>query len=315
MVRLICSRRALNQHMSMSPEPAASSAPASPAQFIELAKSRSTPLLATRSWSHLQLQRYCFSSSSWSPDAMGDVRVAVQIAGTSRMHRRLGGHHESDLRAPGHISIIPSGDTSSFAWDGDMDVVLAFIPQRSIAEVAGIDPDANLDGIAINAPLAAKDIFITQTIISLLDQPTGPFEAILADAATRHLSAHLLSRYCDALPRQQYKGGLSRRQLRTVVDWIKSDHGRTPTISDLSEVAGLSPSHFCRAFKVSTGLAPHQFLMKERAIYAKALLKAARLPISEIARLCGFSDQGNFSRFFKSECGVAPAAFRRGHRT
>ena len=73
----------------------------------------------------------------------------------------------------------------------------------------------------------------------------------------------------------------------------------------------LSVSHFSRAFRTSTGLPPHQWLLRQRVKAAKQLLGVHDLPLSEIAISAGFANQSHFTRVFSSVVGVSPGAWRR----
>ena len=74
---------------------------------------------------------------------------------------------------------------------------------------------------------------------------------------------------------------------------------------------GLSVSHFSRAFRISTGLPPHQWLLRQRVKAAKQLMTVRDLPLSEIAISAGFANQSHFTRVFSAAVGVSPAAWRR----
>ncbi|MBE5920000.1 MAG: helix-turn-helix domain-containing protein [Pseudobutyrivibrio ruminis] len=52
-------------------------------------------------------------------------------------------------------------------------------------------------------------------------------------------------------------------------------------------------------------------MKKERLKKASALLTETRLPISDIAVNCGFSNQGRFAKIFKEEYGSFPLEYRR----
>jgi AraC-like DNA-binding protein len=73
----------------------------------------------------------------------------------------------------------------------------------------------------------------------------------------------------------------------------------------------LSVSHFSRAFHVSTGLPPHQWLLRQRVKTAKQLLTVRNLPLSDIAISAGFANQSHFTRVFSSMVGSSPGAWRR----
>jgi AraC family transcriptional regulator len=93
-----------------------------------------------------------------------------------------------------------------------------------------------------------------------------------------------------------------------VHDYLDQDLG----LAEIAGVAHLSPCHFARLFKRSTGLPPHQYVIARRVERAQALLRAGGLTAGEVAVAVGFSDQAQLTRHFKRLVGVTPARFRRG---
>ena len=84
----------------------------------------------------------------------------------------------------------------------------------------------------------------------------------------------------------------------------------------MAAIAHISPYHFARQFKTSTGLPPHQYVIARRVERAKQLLQAAtELSLAEVAHSAGFSDQSQFSRHFKRLVGVTPGQFRTPARS
>ena len=59
---------------------------------------------------------------------------------------------------------------------------------------------------------------------------------------------------------------LSRRKLRTVVEYIMENLEGSPRLEQMAVVARLSPSHFMRQFKAATGLAPHQYVTALKSV-------------------------------------------------
>jgi AraC-like DNA-binding protein len=76
-------------------------------------------------------------------------------------------------------------------------------------------------------------------------------------------------------------------------------------------LAGLSKSHYCRAFKASTGISPHQWLLNARIEKAKQHLLADELPLAEIALSVGFTDQAHFTHTFSKVEGISPRSWQR----
>lgn len=113
---------------------------------------------------------------------------------------------------------------------------------------------------------------------------------------------------------QPTKGGLSPTCLSKVVRKIESDITKPICIDELAEEAGLSNSHFIRAFKQSTGYAPYSYVSNCRVENAKNLLKLTAMSITEIALQCGYSSSSHFSNTFRQKMGTTPTKFRISNR-
>ena len=106
-------------------------------------------------------------------------------------------------------------------------------------------------------------------------------------------------------------GGLAPGSLRRVIDYIEADLSRPFTIDGLAEIAGVSPRHFMRAFRESSGQTPLRFVYSLRLQRAKEFLLDPRRTATEVALECGFSHAQHFSTAFKKATGVTPSDFRR----
>lgn len=97
------------------------------------------------------------------------------------------------------------------------------------------------------------------------------------------------------------------RARRLLVSGNPDDRG----IAMLARACGLSRSYFGRAFKISTGVPPHKWLLRHRVQDACEMLRQTGDRISEIAVNCGFADQSHFTRVFRAMTGLCPADWRR----
>jgi AraC family transcriptional regulator len=104
---------------------------------------------------------------------------------------------------------------------------------------------------------------------------------------------------------------LARDRLRRVCDYIEASLGRGLSVEMLARQANLSTHHFARAFKAATGISPHRFVTMRRVERAKFMLNERRLPLAEVALLCGFSSQAHFTRSFSQLAGITPGAYAR----
>ncbi|HOZ26907.1 MAG TPA: AraC family transcriptional regulator [Hyphomonadaceae bacterium] len=106
-------------------------------------------------------------------------------------------------------------------------------------------------------------------------------------------------------------GGLLPWRMHRVRKLIEERIDEQLSSSDLAAAVGLSPSQFARAFKLSFGTTPHQYLMRARIDRTKMLMLTSLDALSDIALACGLADQSHFSRLFHKLEGETPAAWRR----
>ena len=95
-----------------------------------------------------------------------------------------------------------------------------------------------------------------------------------------------------------------------MTDYIEASLEEGLTLAEFSAVAHMSPFHFSGLFKASTGLSPHRYVVDRRVERAKSLLQKTGLPLHEVARLAGFTDQSHLAKHFRRQLGVTPRRFR-----
>jgi AraC-like DNA-binding protein len=167
----------------------------------------------------------------------------------------------------------------------------------------------------VELPLPADDPIVRYLALALWAElragcPSGrPFgEAIAVALAAR------LSRYRTATPSglAACRGGLSPARLRRVLDHIEAQLGGDTSLQRLAAIAGLSPHHFATAFRRSTGVPPHRYVLERRIERAKELLAGPRRPLAEVAYALGFPNQPHFTTVFRRLVGITPGAYRNG---
>lgn len=92
---------------------------------------------------------------------------------------------------------------------------------------------------------------------------------------------------------------------------LRSSGEPLPTVAELAKELHLSPAHFSRLFRKTTGQSPLDFLVETRLARARHLLRETRLSIGDIAERLNYSDVYFFSRQFKQKTGLPPLAYRR----
>ena len=108
---------------------------------------------------------------------------------------------------------------------------------------------------------------------------------------------------------------LSPGMVRRLVQHVESNLSNRVTVEELAELAGLSRSHFSRAFQTATGEPPQEFIINRRIGRARDLLVETDSPIAEIAASTGFTSHAHLSSALKKRLGVSPAAYRTSFKT
>jgi RpiB/LacA/LacB family sugar-phosphate isomerase len=127
------------------------------------------------------------------------------------------------------------------------------------------------------------------------------------DWACEVAGAFVFAKY---LPAEQALG-IPPRRLARIVEHIRKNLDTPLAVGTLSRMAQMSQSHFSKMFKLSTGLAPHQFVLQERINRAKELLRQDDAKIVGVALEVGFENQAHFTTVFGNLVGMTPRQFQR----
>lgn len=129
----------------------------------------------------------------------------------------------------------------------------------------------------------------------------GQLGDVAASTLAHRLARHLATRYGGLPEEAPGPGTLPARTVDRVAAYVDSGLATTLTLDRLAAVAALSPYHFARAFKGTTGLTPHGFVTSRRMDRARQLLR--HQPVDAVARAVGFSNVSHFRRVFRRHTG------------
>ena len=98
--------------------------------------------------------------------------------------------------------------------------------------------------------------------------------------------------------------------LRAVVEWVHDHEGQPVSSTDLAQVAAMSLDQLERAMRRTFGVSPKQFVLRHRVDTAARMLSTSSRGLAEVAHLCGYYDQAQFTRQFSKAIGVTPGKYR-----
>lgn len=97
----------------------------------------------------------------------------------------------------------------------------------------------------------------------------------------------------------------------SVKEYIDRNIEKKLTIQHLCAVFHCSKSTLLNHFQRNAGMTLGEYLTERRIEMAKGLLRQRSDSIGEVARRCGFADQGYFSKVFTAKEGCSPTIYRQ----
>ena len=163
----------------------------------------------------------------------------------------------------------------------------------------------NPSPIAHNAGLRTMSL----QLLSTIDSFAG------AELATtpnlRYLGARPGGQCGQSIPRKISMAALPKWRLTRVLTYIEANIGERIRLADLAATAGLSRMYFAKQFRATTGLRPHDFVLRKRIERAQRMLAETPDTLVDIALSVGFQTQAHFTTVFKKIAGHTPYQFRR----
>jgi AraC family transcriptional activator FtrA len=101
-------------------------------------------------------------------------------------------------------------------------------------------------------------------------------------------------------------------RLAKLMDWVRGHPAVPHTLRSLAERAAMSPRTLQRQFRDATGMAPYEWVVRERVAIARELLEAPTpLSMARVAELAGFGSEESLRRHFRRIALTSPGAYRR----
>lgn len=263
-------------------------------------------------WTGFKLERFVVS---------GDVPLAEKFYPSHVIGIALGGKLKNNFPVTGgrrdvsyrhgESLLCPAGLSHTAYEPREMDLLMVYIEPGFVERVAR---DTVAGGrVEIVPQLKLEDDFISDISRYLLREAeaSGESGVLYAESLMTALAAHLVKNYSAArmLPSQS-KGGLAKHKLRLVVEFINEHLSENLSLNTLAALCDLSVVHFAKAFKQSTGLAPHAFVNLRRIERAKELLQKSDLTVTEIAATLGFTDHSHLAKVFRRCVGSSPTVYQ-----
>ena len=229
-------------------------------------------------------------------------------------HRQL----FNGITQPGMIHIAQPGDHLKAVFLKPAHSYHVFIPVQKICmlleESASRHSRAEL-GLSRPGFVVDRGLYHLVRSLAHLSTDIKPIDQLYADGLSMAVVASVLARYSNhsESSRQYGRQGLRSWELQKIDDYVDGNMEETISLLNLASVVGLSRMHFASQFRHSTGIRPHEYVLRRRIFRAQQLLRRPTSNVLDTALTVGFETQSHFSTVFKRIIGETPARWRLSH--
>ena len=271
-----------------------------------------------RGWTNVRAERWNHQVGELHGILPRETELVVLLSGRTLVDRRALGLRQSTLGLRGTAWLCPAGIQEDFIHvrEPAENCLHLFLPAKPFADVIVQDLDVDPGRVSLRYDAIHYDPFIEQIALAINKELSAETSAgrLLVESLGHSLSAYLVQRYAE-LPvgvRHLSSSGkpIDNQRMSRVMEFIDARIDRNFTVADLAAVACMSPAHFARSFKTTTGRRPHEFVSRMRLKVAKQMLADRDRSMSDIALSTGFSSQSNFARAFRDSTGMTPGDYR-----
>jgi AraC-like DNA-binding protein len=152
---------------------------------------------------------------------------------------------------------------------------------------------------------------LIERLLSLCERDPNEEISDHSETVAREFVLRLFEISCGKAPAWQADhSGFDAQTFGSLLDAIDTQLAAPPNLAALSRRVALSPSHFARKFRNTTGQSLHRFINTRRMHAALRQIASPELPVARLAYDLGFSSQSHFTRIFRATTGMTPARFR-----
>jgi AraC family transcriptional regulator len=237
-------------------------------------------------------------------------RLIINLGDSVRFGWRSDGRTKEAILPNGGLCLQSDGETNAPFWQDEMTVAAVAISPAFVTALLEDRTPAAPDTFAERR--CHSDRLSYDYCLALCAELATPSEPLYAEALSIAFSLHLLTAHSRSERKPLTpKGKLSSMQLKIVTEMARQELANDLSLNQLAIAAKVSPFHFARLFKNTTGLAPHKFVLRLRLERAKRLIASRQLPLTDIALAVGFFDQAHFTNVFRRAFGMTPKAFAK----
>jgi AraC family transcriptional regulator len=262
-------------------------------------------------WDGLVVEQHEFDKIETPEFKINHYSLVIQLSPPATIERKVKGFWKSLTNETGNICLFSAGAPRQIRTEQRHELLVITISPEVINRAEGESSAASNRELAEYHQLRDAQIQHIGLALKAEAESGYPSGRLYGESLGVALSTHLLSKYSVGETHiSEHKGGMTPRSLRRVIEYIHDNLAEDLRLSELAEVAGLSQYRFSHNFKDTTGLAPHQYVIRERVERAKRMLRETDMTVLAVAYAVGCSNQSRFTLLFRRATGVTPSSYR-----
>lgn len=285
----------------------------------EAANFRRHSLLTSRTlaWKGVILARQQMAPGAYTTPPILSHSLSLHVEQPVLLTRTDDGRTQRELLICGDLHLSVAGQTLRWHHPTVADVINIGIDPLFLRQVI-VEMELDPGQVELTPQFRTRDPLIEAILHALLAELNAPAlgSRLYIESLTTQLAVQLIRRYAThtAAP-EPTRGQLSPQQRQLIDDYIHAHLAEDIALAQLAALLHLSPYHFARRFKLTTGLSPYQYLLTQRINRAIHLLQTnPDRSLLAVAVAVGFYDQSHLIRHFKRIHGITPRELRKAAR-
>ncbi|NEQ21926.1 MAG: helix-turn-helix transcriptional regulator, partial [Microcoleus sp. SIO2G3] len=217
-------------------------------------------------WNGMSLEHYYLPAGETPEYFLEQFVITINLGQSFQVERTLDRHLQTGLMFTGAVGLCPMHTSQAIRWDRDANILILNIEPELLTHNALELLDT--ERYEMLPHLITQDALIHQIGLGLKAQlnTQGSASRIYAESAATFLAVHLLQNHSTRKSLiREYEGGLPQQKLKQAIDYIQDHLAQEISLNAIADYLGISRYYFCRQFKQSTGLSPHQYVIQQRA--------------------------------------------------
>lgn len=232
--------------------------------------------------------------------SMGDAPVRIGMDGDSRPRIATVGR--------GDMTVIEAGVGGTSWWNETYRSACFYFTDEALSVALGAD--VKRDGHRIRSSMTFQSPMVRRLLEALqADAASGQCHgALVGDAVFVAMAAELV------VPDREWRGqaapGTPDWRVRRALEYIHARLTETLSIPEIAAASGTSAFHLNRQFRAAMGLSLWQYVLRERARFARTLIAHGRLSLTQVSAAAGFETYASFIVAMRRTFGILPSSLR-----